>query len=79
MTIKTVRLSSDHRVSLPDEILEEAQIEEGQSFVVRVRDHTIELIPADVAEKAMDAGLENLRQASLESLTDAWDNPENEA
>lgn len=79
MPVKTVKMSSGHQVYLPDEILEEAQVKEGQSFVVRVRDHTIELIPAELAERAMDAGLANLRGASMEALTEDWDNPEDEA
>lgn len=79
MPVKTVKMSSGHQVYLPDEILEEAQVKEGQSFVVRVRENTIELIPAELAERAMDAGLANLRGASMEKLNEAWDDPEDEA
>lgn len=79
MSVKTVKMSSGHQVYLPDEILEEAQVKEGQSFVVRVRDQTIELIPAELAERAMDAGLENLKRASMDQLTEEWDNAEDEA
>lgn len=71
--------SSEHQGYLPDEILEEAGVEGGRSSVVRVRDHAIELIPAEIAERAIDAGLENLRRASLDTLTEAWENPEDEA
>lgn len=79
MAIKTVKMSSGHQVYLPDEILEEARVGEEQSFVVRVREGRIELIPVELAERAIDEGLENLKRASLESLTEAWDNPEDEA
>lgn len=79
MAIKTVKMSSGHQVYLPDEILEEARVGEEQSFVVRVREGRIELIPVELAERAIEEGLENLQRASLEDLTEAWDNPKDEA
>lgn len=79
MTIKTVKMSSDHQVYLPDEVLKASGTEEGQSFLIRVRGRIIELVPVDLAEKALEEGLANLQEASPDHLTDAWDNPEDEA
>jgi len=79
MTIKTSKLSSGHQIYIPDEVLEEARIREGEELVLRVRDGVIELVPQRLAERALDPGLENLREASLEGIEEAWDSPENEA
>jgi AbrB family looped-hinge helix DNA binding protein len=79
MTLKTSKLSSGHQIYIPDEVLEEARIREGEELVLRVRDGVIELVPQRLAERALDSGLENLREASLEGIEEAWDSPENEA
>lgn len=79
LPMKTAALSSGNQVYLPKEVLEEANIEEGSRFLVRVHDGIIELVPEALAEKALDAGLANLKRASMARLTELWDNPEDEA
>lgn len=79
MVLKTVKMSSGNQVHLPEEILEEVQAGEEQSFVVRVREGTIELIPVERTERAMGEGLRNMRRASLDHLAEGWGDGEDGA
>lgn len=79
MSLRTVKLTAGRQVYLPEEILDEAGVEEASRFVVRVRDGVIELVPEAVAARVLDEGLEAMREASLEHLAEAWDNEEDEA
>lgn len=78
MSLRTVKLTSGRQIYLPEEVLEEAGVDEASRFVVRVRGGVIELVPEHVAAKVLDEGLEAMRRTSLEHLEDEWDNEEDE-
>lgn len=78
MTLSTAKLSAGHQVYLPNEVLRAAGASEGDTFVVRVRHGIIELIPAGQAQRALDSGLENMRDASMKRLAGSWDNPDDD-
>jgi len=79
MAVRTASVSAGNQVYLPKEILDEAHVAAGGRFIVRVRHGIIELVPEAMAEHVLDAGLDNLRKASLEHLSRLWDNDEDEA
>lgn len=79
MAVKSASISAGNQVYLPKEILDEAHVPPGGRFLVRVRHGIIELVPESMAQEALDAGLENLRAASLAHVSSLWDNEEDEA
>lgn len=79
MPLHTAKLSSSRQVYLSKEVLEEANLDVDTTFVVRVRaGGVIELVPERIAKQVLDAGLENLRQASYRRLEQLWDNEDDE-
>lgn len=79
MAVRTASVSAGNQVYLPKEVLDEAHVAAGGRFLVRVRHGIIELVPEAMAEDVLDAGLENLRQASLDHLSRLWDNETDDA